>query len=212
MESYFERLQKIGTAAVVDLRKMDAQHSEMERSYLEDRRKGNLTEKGYQELSKTLDDIRSKKVKEINAQIASVQKEYNAAVDEATAPNATMLDTGDVEILKNFELTAAEFDRMADKHRGNPTMCRFLDSYRKDHNVKTDWRYQSCEMRKDIFNSACSSVESIVKQMDKYNPDREGHIAMAISRAYHKLQGSKSDIMPVPEGDTPVARHSSFFF
>lgn len=229
MESYFERLQQIGTAAVADLRGMDSRHTEMQKSYLEDLRKGNLTEQGYRGLVQALDSTRNKKVREVKNQIAALiaalQDEYNTAVDKHTALSSAAIDNADVEMLKSIPITAADFDLLVEKHRGNPTMLRLLDAYRNEHHIQSNWRYQTPDQRKEIFNNACFTVEtvaigkSVVKAVllasdGRFNQDRKQRIAYLVSTAYHKLQDSNPDKFPIPtiENDTPVASNSSFFF
>lgn len=198
MKSYFERVQQIGLSAITELRQMDAQHTEMHRSYLEDRQKGNLTEQGYRSLVKVLDDTRARKEAEITAKLDAVQQEYVAAVDDFCMPSASKMDSADVELLKNFDISASEFDRLAEKHCNNPTMGRFLESYRREHGTPTNWRYQTPEQRKEIFNNMLFGVGSVIRNLDKYCSDREGQVNRLTANAYHKLQGSDPDKLPVP--------------
>ena len=225
MEQYFERLQQIGISAVTDLRGMDSRHTEMQKSYLEDRRKGNLTEQGYQGLVQALDSTRNKRISEVKAKIAALQDEYNAAVDKHTALSSAAIDNADVELLKSIPITVVDFDSLVEKHSSNPTMLRLLDAYRNEHHVQSNWRYQTPEQRKEIFNNVCFTVETVAigktvvrsvlsASMDRFSQDREQRIAYLVSTAYHKLQDSNPDKFPIPtmEGDTSVAGHSSFFF
>lgn len=208
MEQYFEKLQKIGISAVADLRGMDSRHMEMQKSYLEDRRKGNLTEQGYHGLVQALDSTRNKRVSEVKAKIAALQDEYNAAVDKHTALSSAAIDNADVELLKSIPITVADFDLLVEKHRSNPTMLRLLNAYRNEHNIKSNWRYQTPEQRKDIFNTVCWAVEAVAigkavisavlpANDDRFSQDREQRITSMVSSAYHKLQDSDPDILPV---------------
>lgn len=199
MKDYFERLQRLATNAITELRKMDAHHTEMHRAYLEDRMKGDLTEQGFRSLVKSLDDASAKKKSEISALLDGLQCEYEKAVDDYSAPSVTAMNRDDVALLKNLELSPTEFERMAEKYRDNPTMGRFLDNYRKEHNVGTNWRFQTPEQRKDIFNNVRFGVESIIRTPDKYNENREGSVAKLVSNAYHKLQGSDPDAFQLPK-------------
>ena len=201
MKTYFERVQKTGLDAIADLRRMDAQHTEMHRSYLEDRQRGNLTEQGFRSLVKALDDARAKKEQEIKALLNGIQREYEAAVDDYTAPSAAAMDSADIELLKGLELSVSEFDRLAEKHRDNPTMARFLDSYLKEHNVPTNWRYQGSDERKEIFARMLFGVESVIRASDKYTENREGRIANAVCKAYHKLQGSDPEVLALAQDE-----------
>lgn len=220
MESYFERLQQIGTAAVVDLRGMDSRHTEMQKSYLEDRRRGNLTEQGYQGLVQALDSTRNKRVRDVKNQIAALQDEYNTAVDKHTALSSSAIDNADVEMLNSIPITVADFDMLVKKHRSNPTMLRLLDAHRNEHNIKSNWRYQTPEQRKNIFNSVCWAVEAIAigkavvsavlpANADRFSQNREQRIAYLVSTAYHKLQDSDPDKFPVPVTDDETDAHRS---
>lgn len=213
MKDYFDRLQKIGQDAIVDLRKLDAEHIKKQRSYLEARQKGDMTEQGYQKAVRELDAEYQKKTAELKAQVAGVQREFEAAMDEHMTPCGTAIDAADMEILKHFKLTPAEFDRLAEKHRSNPTMGRLLEDYRVEHDVKTDWRYQDGEKRKAIFRSACGSIESIMGQLDKFCPDREGSVARCISSAYHRLPDSDPAAFQVAPAEpaTPGKRPYALF-
>ena len=227
MEQYFEKLQKIGISAVADLRGMDSRHMEMQKSYLEDRRKGNLTEQGYHGLVQALDSTRNKRVSEVKAKIAALQDEYNAAVDKHTALSSAAIDNADVELLKSIPITVADFDLLVEKHRSNPTMLRLLDAYRNEHNIKSNWRYQTPEQRKDIFNTVCWAVEAVAigkavisavlpANDDRFSQDREQRITSMVSSAYHKLQDSDPDILPVPSTEENAdihrpMRHTTIF-
>ena len=227
MESYFERLQQIASTAVENLHKLGMQHSEMERSYLEDRRTGNLTEKGYQGLVQALDSTRNERVNEVKNQIAALQDEYNVAVDRRTALSSSAIDNSDVELLKNIPITPADFELLTEKHRHNPTMLRLLDAHRKEHDIKSYWRYQTPEQRKGIFNNVCWSVEAVatseqlfssipVWNLDSFIQKRKYRIAYLVSSAYHRLQDSNPDKFPTPtDPDSPDAnksmRHTTIF-
>ena len=204
MKTYFERLSKIGVEAVQGLRRLDAQHMEMQRRYDEDLRKGIITPTGYERYTKDLDKAREKFIAGYEAQIAGLKAEFAEASERHTTPTSGNLNMADMEILKNFELSPKEFEGLARKYDNNATMGRMLEKYRVDHNVKTDWRFQTAERRNEIFNGACSSVQSIMGQLDKYCPAREANIERSTATAYHKLQGSVAEAMPVPCDPTPA--------
>ena len=211
MKTYFERLQQLATTAVAELRVAGRRDLEMHRSYLEDRQRGNLTEQGYKSLVQALDMSRNKAVSDIKAKIAALESEFNAATDELTAPDSAAMHSADLELMKHLELSVYEFDRLAEKHKENPTMLRLLDSYRKEHSIDTAWRYQTAAQRKEIFSNLCFSVESIVAgqaSVSAVNPNaedlvdgrtREERIRIVVSKAYHKMQGSDPEAFPLPE-------------
>lgn len=204
MKTYFERLSKIGVEAVQGLRRLDAQHMEMQRRYDEDLRKGTITRQGYERHLRELDAARDKYIAGVDAQIEGLKAEFAEASERHTTPTSGNLNMADMEILKNFELSPKEFEGLARKYDNNATMGRMLEKYRVDHNVKTDWRFQTAERRNEIFNGACSSVQSIMGQLDKYCPAREANIERSTATAYHKLQGSVAEAMPVPYDPTPA--------
>lgn len=204
MKTYFERLSKIGKEAVVGLRQLDAQHTEMHKSYHELLTKGEITPIGYERYIKELDKARDKYIAGVNSQLEGLKAEFAEATDRHTTPNSGNMNMADVEILKNFELSPKEFESLARKYDNNATMGRILEKYRVDHDIDTNWRYQTAERRNEIFKGACSNVQIIVGQLDKYCPAREAHIERNTAIAYHKLQGSIAEIMPIPDDPTPA--------
>lgn len=203
MKQYFERLSKLGVEAVRGLRQLDAQHVEMLRSYHEELQKGTITRIGYERYLKDLDRARENYISKYDASLEALKVEFAEATDRYTSPSGGNMNMADMEILKNFDLSPKEFEGLAHKHENNPTMGRMLEKYRTDHNVETDWRYQTADQRKGIFNDACSSVYFVLKQDDKYSPEREQRIEYNTAKAYHSLQGSIAEVMPIP--DTPAS-------
>jgi hypothetical protein len=204
MRTYFEKLSKIGVEAVQGLRRLDAQQAVMAQSYHEDYTKGTITRQGYERYLKELNTAREKYIAGVDAQIEGLKAEFAEATERHTTPTSGNMNMADVEILKNFELSPKEFESLARKYDNNATMGRMLEKYRVDHNVKTDWRFQTAERRNEIFNGACSSVQSIMGQLDKYCPAREANIERRTAAAYHKLQGSIAEVMPIPDDPTPA--------
>ncbi|HRV73067.1 MAG TPA: hypothetical protein P5116_04215 [Eubacteriales bacterium] len=198
MKQFFEELEKLGRSAVVELRQIDARQAPMFKDYLEQRMKGDITEQGYQGLVKSLEEARKKVVDKYKADMEALAARHAEAVDALVYPSAERMVPGDIEILKNFNLSKEEFEAMADKYADNPTMGRLLEDYRTQHKVATNWRFQTGHDRKQVFQSACSSVESIMGQLDKYVPDREGNVTRRVFGCYHELQGSDPDALPVP--------------
>jgi len=210
VKKYFEKLQSIGLEAIAELRKMDAQHADQLFEYQEGVRKGENTPLGYDNLKRSLENRRKQTNDSYTAKLEALEKEFAAAVDEYVMPSVGRMNKDDAEILKNFELSPAEFEHMAAKYRDNPTMGRLLEDYRLSHEGKqigrgtdtttwhTNWCYQTPEQRKAIFNSASCSVHHIIGQIDKYNPDRELNVQRRVSEGYHKLQGSDTEAMPAP--------------
>lgn len=204
MKTYFERLSKIGVEAVQGLRQLDAQQAVMAQSYHEDYTKGTITRQGYERYLKELDTAREKYIAGVDAQIEGLKAEFAEATERHVTPTSGNMNMADMEILKNFELSPKEFEGLARKYANNATMGRMLEKYRTEHNVDTDWRYQTPEQRNQIFNGACSGVASVVRQSDKYCPAREDHIAHNTAKAYHALQGSVAEVMPIPADPTPA--------
>lgn len=195
---YYQTLEQLGRNAVVELRQLDARQAIMHKEYLDQRINGDITERGYNGLVKSLQDSRQRVLDRYKADIATLEEKYGKAVEEYMTPSAGRMHPEDIEVLKSFALSSAEFDAMAEKYRDNPTMGRLLEDYRKEHDIKTEWRFQSLDARKAAFSSACSSAESIMGQLDKYCPDREGNVTRSVFGYYHKLQDSDPDALPVP--------------
>lgn len=210
MKTYFERLRKIGVEAVSGLRQLEAQHLEMQKSYHELLTKGDITPAGYDRYLKDLDRAHERFISGYGAQLEALKAEFAEATDHHTTPTSSNMNTADMEILKNFELSPTEFESLARKYDNNATMGRMLEKYRTDHNVNTDWRYQTADQRKQIFNDACNSVYHIMNQSDKYCPARIASVEYHTAKAYHRLQGSVAEVMPVPADPTPAP--STVFF
>ncbi len=204
MKTYFEKLSKIGVEGVRGLRQLDAQLAVMAQSYHEDYTKGTITRQGYERYLKELDTAREKYIAGVDAQIEGLKAEFAEATERHVTPTSGNMNMADMEILKNFELSPKEFESLARKYANNATMGRMLEKYRAEHNVDTDWRYQTPEQRNQIFNGACSGVASVMRQSDKYCPAREDHITYNTAKAYHKLQGSVAEVMPIPDDPTPA--------
>lgn len=195
---YFKDLERVGREAVVELRKLDEKQADIQKEYFEQRNRGDITEQGYKNLVKTLDEARQGVVNKYKAQIEDVKEKYYKAVEEYMTPSAGFMHPEDMEVLKNFNLTVDEFNSFAEKYSDNPTMGRLLEDYRKEHAIETSWRFQSVDTRKEIFSGACNCVESIMGQLDKYVPDREGNVTRRVFDSYHKLQGSDPDDLVAP--------------
>lgn len=200
---YFQELDRVGRAAVTELRQLDAKHQSMHKDYLEQRMKDELSEFAYQKLVKGLEDSRQRAVDKHKSVISEIKEKYFKAEEDNMLPSGGRMNPEDIEVLKNFKLSTAEFNALAEKYNSNPTMGRLLEDYRVNQGIETDWRFQGIDKRKDIFASACSCVESIIGQLDKHCPDREGNITRRVFGSYHKLQGSDPDALPVPPEESP---------
>ena len=213
MKQYFEELEKLGRSAIVSLRRLDARQVDEHKEYLEQLRRGDITEQGYKNCIKSLDDFRQRIANGYKSEIAALKEKYSAATEAHLLPTAGRVHKDDLEILRNFKLSDSEFDLLTEKHQDNPVMGRLLEEYRKEHGIDTRWRFQSLEDRKAIFDSACLSVESIINQLDKYSPDREGNLTRRVYSSYHKLQGSDPEALPVPaeteDASTPMSWKST---
>ncbi len=205
MKQYFIKLSNIGKEAITALRIMDARHITRHSEYLQQRLEGDITEHGFNSLTATLEEERKRAIESYNAEIDALQKEYNAATDTYMTPSTGRMHMDDIELLRTFKLSAPEFESMAKKYADNPTMGRLLEEHRKEHNIHTNWRLQSGEARKEIFNNARFGVESLIRQLDKYNPARENSVDKTISLAYNKLQGADTKALPAVNENTPAA-------
>lgn len=228
MKKYFEKLQSIGLEALVELRKMSNQHADQLVDYWEQVVKGESTEMGYQNLKRSLEHRYAGVKGEYVAKLEALEKQFVAAVDEYTMPSASFINSGDAEVLKNFELSPAEFERMAAKYQDNPTMGRMLEDYRLSHEGKqlgrgvdattwrTNWRYQSAERRKEIFKSASNSVYYIIT--GTLSDTGEYRVKKRVSEEYHKLHGSDPKALPTPKAPEVksamdrITERGGFFF
>ena len=221
MKKYFEKLQSVGLEALAELRKMDRQRVDQLIAYREQVMKGDSTEMGYQNLKCRLENHRAQMLADYTAKLGVLEKEFAAAVDTDMMPSGRRINTEDAEVLKTFELSPAEFERMAAKYQDNTTMGRLLEDYRVKHEGKvigsgevplidtdpaeqwhTSWRFQNAEERKAIFNSASNSVRHIFSGvLEDSGAFRMGR---RISQEYHKLQGSDPNELPIPEA--PVVK------
>lgn len=219
MKKYFAELEALGHKTIADLRTHDAGAASMLDDLEADVRAGFLTDRGLANHRQAMADKRMKIKNDHREAVAKIREEYEAAIDKAYMPTASRIDSEDAETLRYFELSPAEFKKLAEKHAANPSMCRLLEQYREQHEGKpygpkipgqmmgtgtratwhTDWRYQTADERKKIFQVACGTVDSIIGQMDKYSPNRELNLSRRISDAYHSLQGADPDAMPAPE-------------
>lgn len=211
---YFRSLDELGREAVAALRQFDARNAEMYKSNFERYQRGEITEYGYRMEDKALDDARQRLLSKYKGDIAALRDKYTEATEAYMMPSAGRMHPEDMEVLKNFKLSAAEFDRMAKKYADNPTMGRLLEDYRKEHGVETNWRFQNLDARLKNFDTACDHVAAIVGQLDKYSPGRDSKVTRAAYSYYHELQGSDPDdlIAPAEEADNnPLGGGSAFF-
>lgn len=211
---YFRSLDELGREAVAALRQFDARNAEMYKSNFERYQRGEITEYGYRMEDKALDDARQRLLSKYKGDIAALRDKYTEATEAYMMPSAGRMHPEDMEVLKNFKLSAAEFDRMAKKYADNPTMGRLLEDYRKEHGVETNWRFQNLDARLKNFDTACDHVAAIVGQLDKYSPGRDSKVTRAAYSYYHELQGSDPDdlITPAEEADNnPLGGGSAFF-
>lgn len=211
---YFRSLDELGREAVAALRQFDARNAEMYKSNFERYQRGEITEYGYRMEDKALDDARQRLLSKYKGDIAALRDKYTEATEAYMMPSAGRMHPEDIEVLKNFKLSAAEFDRMAKKYADNPTMGRLLEDYRKEHGVETNWRFQNLDARLKNFDTACDHVAAIVGQLDKYSPGRDSKVTRAAYSYYHELQGSDPDdlIAPTEEADNnPLGGGSAFF-
>lgn len=210
---YFEQLQSIAKAEMAELRKLNKTHAAMQVTYYEELKRGKLTPFGYESMTKGLDDAMDAATKRAKQKIATLQREYDSATDKATSINSAAIDSGDVEMLKLIPITPSDFDQLVEKHLNNPTMLRILDKYKKEHDIQTAWRYQTPEQRKEIFNNVCWAIEGIVTGSvvtakvhtgceSTFMRSRELRIERLINGAYHKLQGSDPNALPVPPAES----------
>ena len=185
-----------------------------------DLRAGLITQKGLANHRQAMDNKRKKILEDHQEAVTKLREEYEKAVDKHCTPSTGRLHPEDAEILRLFELSPAEFEAMAEKYLDNATMGRLLEQYRVQHEGQpygpkstermlgtgsdrerwhTDWRYQTADERKKIFEVACGTVDSIIGQKDRFVQNRELNLSRRISDAYHSLQGADTNALPAPE-------------
>ena len=220
MKKYFAELEALGHKTIADLRTHDAGAASMLADLEADLRAGLITQKGLANHRQAMADKRMKILKDHQEAVAKMREEYEAAIDKAYMPTASCINSEDAETLKYFDLSPAEFEKLAEKYAANPSMCRLLEQYRVQHEGQpygpkstermlgtgegqkkwhTDWKFQTADERKKIFERACGTVDSYIGQRDKYSPNRELNLSRYISGAFHSLQGSDPDALPAPE-------------
>lgn len=208
MKHYFEKIAELGHKGIAELRKFDADAAMLEKADREELNQRMITEDGFRERARKRAADRALIYDRYASELEKAKAEFNAKVDEYMMPSAGYFHPDDAEILKHFTLTPGEFDRMAQKYTGNPTMLRLLDDYRREKSIDTAWRFQGADAKKEAFAGACSSALSAMNMMDKYEPDREGRCTKSVYTYYHRLQEADPEALPVPE-DEPYAEIKS---
>ena len=229
----FMGLEDLGHKTIAALRTHDAGSASMLEDLAADVRAGLLTQKGYDNHKRAMEEKRKEILDNHQAEVKRLREEYDAAVDKYCTPDAGWLNPDDAEILRSFELSPKEFETMAVKYAANPTMCRLLEQYRVEHEGKpygpkkaggllgtgdgreewhTDWRFQTADERKAIFARVCGCVDSIIGQKDRFVKDRDRDLTARISGAYHSLQGHDPDALPAPETPRDEAPARPFIF
>lgn len=207
MKHYFEKVKELGHKGIAELRTFDADAAKFETADREELNQRLITEDGFRERARKRAADRKAIYDRYASELEKAKAEFNAKVDEYMMPSAGYFHPDDAEILKHFTLTPGEFERMAQKYTGNPTMLRLLDDYRREKSIDTDWRFQGADAKKEVFASACSSALSAMGMKDRFEPDREGRCTRSVYSSYHRLQEADPDALPVPESepvDTPM--------
>lgn len=220
MKKYFAELEALGHKTIQALRTHDAGTASMLADLESDLRAGLITQKGLANHRQAMDNKRKKILEDHQEAVTKLREEYEKAVDKHCTPSTGRLHPEDAEILRLFELSPAEFEAMAEKYLDNATMGRLLEQYRVQHEDQpygpkstermlgtgsdrerwhTDWRYQTADERKKIFEVACGTVDSIIGQKDRFVQNRELNLSRRISDAYHSLQGADTNELPAPE-------------
>lgn len=134
--------------------------------------------------------------------------EYEAELGRDFMPDAAKIDKTDAETLQKFELTSAQFETMAAKHLGNTSMELLLDAYRKEHNLRTDWRPQSAEARRQIAKNAVVSIQSTMRNPLLDTDEKKARIGWAAAHGYHQISCSDPQEL---QAERPVRSDSVFF-
>ncbi|MCD7761991.1 MAG: hypothetical protein LUI14_02115 [Lachnospiraceae bacterium] len=203
---YHTRLRDLGNQLVSDLDGADNRAALQRARDKQAVKDGLLTEKAYKLRDAELVAEREAILKAADDAANSLIAEYNAATDEAHLPSASRVESGFVEILKNFDLDSDEFNSMVDLYKDKPVMLRLLDSYRENHpelEIKTDFRYQSASDKKAAFAQAVNTCMGVAKNGVFSPQQKQEHIVYHAAKAFHSVQGNPDGEMPIPP--TPEA-------
>lgn len=199
IKDVYSRLEKLGHEAAEEIRKYDQTSEITLSSAIEDAKEGKVTQAWLEKIRAEIKQGREELIKAWDKKFDDFQERAEATIDESMAPAYDELDTGALEVLKEFTLSPSEFERMVQRYEadGNLTMLRRLEAYRAEHNIDTAWRYQDGAKRKEALGMTIFGVAHNIDH--KYHTDPEDGVTRTVSRGYRALQGADQTAFPVPE-------------
>lgn len=98
---------------------------------------GKITKKGYDESVAFVTEEYEEKVEAAAAEIKRVQAEFSALMDDLGAADGNMIDDATMKLLNSgLEMSAREWQDLANKHRDNATMTKILRQHYDRRPVK----------------------------------------------------------------------------
>ncbi len=188
--AYFYDFGELAKDALDKLQRRTELDAEMDSWNLERVQNGKLAVQEYERQRRENAQNRAELQQELLDALDRRLAEYEAELERDFMPSAAKIDKLDAETLQKFELTIAQFETMAAKHQGNPSMDTLLDNYRKEHSVRTDWRPQSAEARRQIAKNAVISIQSTMRNPLLNIDAKKARIGWAAAHGYHQLSCS----------------------
>ena len=201
IKDIYSQLEKLGHEAAKEVRKYDQTSELTLSSAIADQKEGKVTQDWVEKTRSDIKRGREELIKAWDRKFDEFQVSAEATIDEVLAPASDELDTGALEVLKEFTLSPSEFERMAQGYEadGNLTMLRRLEAYRSEHNIDTAWRYQDGAKRKEALGMTIFGVAHNIDH--KYHTNPEDGVTRTVSRGYRALQGADQKAFPVPEAE-----------
>lgn len=199
MKSIYKKLESLGHEAAGELRRFDAATKALLADAMEGVNRGEVNRDWVSKLNRERESQRIALTKSFDAKFYELQSEAEKTIDDAMMPSADEIDTEALEVLREFTMTAAEFEKMVRKYEdsSNFSMLRKLDSYRKEHNINTLWQLHDGAKRKKDFELAVFGVRHSYDP--KYYDDPENGVTRMVGHHYRALQGADQDAFPVPD-------------
>ena len=137
MNLNIKRYHRNALNAAFEARKaIEEANEERERSvryHLDLLKSGKITEKGYRESLDLAAERYEEKVEAAAVEIKKIQAEFSTLMDDLGAMNGDKIDDATMKLLNSgLELSAKEWQNLADKHRDNAVMTKIL----KQHYVR----------------------------------------------------------------------------
>ncbi len=197
--TYFSELETLANDTAQKLAAHDARAELRRKDMREDRMQGMVTEKAEREASKQLDAERQAILDAANASADELEKRQAEGADEITMPRPGTMDLSLIDVLKNFNLTSREFDKLVAENQRRPVSLRLLAQYKDSHpEIQSTFKFQDADARKKNFQTARNTVMGIATGNFDIAKKAE-HVKYFCAKHYHSIQGALEDRLPVPE-------------